>query len=203
MTTDWHILATAGGQQITRAEVMREITTANPQARGNIDIERLSTDELRAIVTDIAVRRRLLNAAQENTLLRRRVEQGDLRYRIEAYRDSLIAQAQLESIAAGEITNANIEKLYQTLKDDMKGKEEWRVRHILVEDEKTIKKAQKELSKRPFEEVAKELSTDKPTAEQGGDLGFVAVDQLKEPFAKAISKLTIGKVSKPFQTDLG
>nr|VFJ72839.1 MAG: peptidyl-prolyl cis-trans isomerase C [Candidatus Kentron sp. FW] len=201
VTTDWHVLATADGRRITRAEVMREIETSNPQIQA--DIERLSRDELRAIVIDIAIRKRLLDEAQENTLLHKRVERGDLRHRIETYRDRLIAQAQLETIAADQVTNTDIEKRYQTLKDDMKGKEEWRIRHILVEDKKTIKKAGKSLSKRPFDEVAREFSTDKPTAEQGGDLGFVPVDQLKEPFAKAISKLAVGKPSKPFKTDLG
>jgi len=115
----------------------------------------------------------------------------------------LIAQTQLETIAADRITNADIEKRYQTLKDDMTGKEEWRIRHILAQDEKTIQKAQESLSKRPFEEVTKEFSTDKPTAERGGDLGFVPVDQLKESFAKAIAKLAVGKPSRPFKTDLG
>nr|VFK66590.1 MAG: Parvulin-like peptidyl-prolyl isomerase [Candidatus Kentron sp. UNK]VFK69926.1 MAG: Parvulin-like peptidyl-prolyl isomerase [Candidatus Kentron sp. UNK] len=201
VTTDWHVLATADGRQITRADVMREIETGNPQAQA--DIERLSRDELRAVVTDIAVRKRLLDGAQENTLLHKRVQRGDLRHRIEAYRDRLIAQAQLETIAAEQITNADIQKRYKTLEDDMKGKEEWRIRHILAQDEKTIKKAKKALSKRPFEEVAQEFSTDKPTAEQGGDLGFVPVDQLKEPFAKAIARLAVGKPSKPFKTDLG
>lgn len=203
VTTNWHVLATADGQHITRAEVIQEIETSNPRMQGKVDIKRFSGDELRSVATDIAVRRQLLSEAQENTLLHKRVEQGDLRRQIEIYRDRLIAQAQLESIAAEQVTHADIEKRYQTLKDDMKDKEEWHIRHILVEDKKTIGKAQKALSKRPFAEVAKELSIDQPSAEQGGDLGFVAVDQLKEPFAKAISELAVGKTSKPFKTDLG
>nr|VFJ98052.1 MAG: peptidyl-prolyl cis-trans isomerase C [Candidatus Kentron sp. LFY] len=203
VTTDWRVLATADGQQITRAEVIQEIETNNPQTQGKVDLERLSQEELRAILTDIAVRKRLLDGAQENTLLHKRVERGDLRNRIQAYRDQLIAQAQLESIAAGQVTDKDIAKRYRTLEDDMKGKEEWRIRHILAESEETIEKAQKELSKRPFEEVAREFSTDEPTADQGGDLGFVPVDQLKQPFAQTISKLAVGKVSKPFKTDLG
>lgn len=203
VTNDWHVLATADGWRMTRAEILWEIETNNPQSQGRIDIERLSQDELRSVVSDIAVRRRLLNEAQENTLLHKRVEKGDLRRQIEHYRDRLIAQAQLETIAAEQVTDADIAKRYQTLKEDMKGKEEWHIRHILAEDEKTIKKAQKELSKRPFEEVATAFSTDRPSAERGGDLGFVPVEQLKEPFAKAISKLAVGKTSKRFQTDLG
>nr|VFJ52060.1 MAG: Parvulin-like peptidyl-prolyl isomerase [Candidatus Kentron sp. DK] len=203
VTTDWHVLATADGRQITRAEIIREIEAGNPQARGDVDVDRLSADELRAIVTDVSIRQRLLSGAQENTLLRKRIERGDLRRRIEAYRDRLIAQAQLETIAAGRVTNQDIQKRYDKLKAEMKGKEEWHIRHILAEDKKTIEKAEKALNKRPFEEIAKEYSTDRPTAERGGDLGFVSVEQLKEPFAKAISKLAVGKVSEPFQTDLG
>nr|VFJ70378.1 MAG: peptidyl-prolyl cis-trans isomerase C [Candidatus Kentron sp. FM]VFJ70955.1 MAG: peptidyl-prolyl cis-trans isomerase C [Candidatus Kentron sp. FM]VFK14072.1 MAG: peptidyl-prolyl cis-trans isomerase C [Candidatus Kentron sp. FM] len=201
--TDWHVLAIAGGQRITRADVMWELETRNRQAQGNIDIDRLSAGKLRSVVTDIAVRRKLLSEAQENTLLRKRIERGDLRRRIEAYRDGLIAKAQVESIAAEQVTDTDVANHYQTLKEEMKGKEEWHIRRILVEDKKTIKKARKELSKRPFEEVAKEFSIDKPSAGQGGDLGFVAADQLKEGFAKAMSKLSVGKTSKPFETDLG
>nr|VFK42861.1 MAG: PPIC-type PPIASE domain-containing protein [Candidatus Kentron sp. SD] len=47
--------------------------------------------------------------------------------------------------------------------------------------------------------VDKKLREHLSTAEQGGDPGFVSVDQLKG----SIAKLAVGKPSKPFKTDLG
>jgi peptidyl-prolyl cis-trans isomerase SurA len=46
----------------------------------------------------------------------------------------------------------------------------------------------------PFAEVAKRLSDD-PSAQNGGDLGYVAGEQLAEPLRSAVRKLQIGALS--------
>jgi peptidyl-prolyl cis-trans isomerase SurA len=54
-----------------------------------------------------------------------------------------------------------------------------------------------------FEDVAKAASDD-PSAPLGGDLGFVRVQDLREPaFAKAAGSLTIGQLSEPVLTVYG
>ena len=46
---------------------------------------------------------------------------------------------------------------FKSLKKDLEGKEEWRLRNILVSEEKKIEEVQKSLAERPLEELAKEF----------------------------------------------
>lgn len=55
----------------------------------------------------------------------------------------------------------------------------------------------------PFADLARELSED-PSASQGGDLGFIKPEDLREPaFADAAGKLDIGEISDPVLTAYG
>lgn len=202
-TAGSHVVATVNGYTVAQSEVEREIVWRNSRAQVKVNIENLSSDELRDVILDIALTKELLREAQGNPLLLKRVERGDLRSMIEGYRNNLIVQVHLETIASRQIDDVAIEKRYKSLKKDPKGKEEWRIRHILVAEKKGIKKVKKRLAKRPFEELAKEVSVDRPSAEKGGDLGFLMKEQMVEPFAKAVAGLAVGATSKPFKTKLG
>ncbi len=54
-----------------------------------------------------------------------------------------------------------------------------------------------------FANVAKELSQDPGSAEQGGDLGFVEPGMMDLSFDKALFALAEGEVSEPVRTDFG
>jgi peptidyl-prolyl cis-trans isomerase C len=54
-----------------------------------------------------------------------------------------------------------------------------------------------------FDKLAKELSEDTRTASRGGDLGYVARDDVVKPFADAAFKLKPGQVGGPVQTEFG
>ena len=60
------------------------------------------------------------------------------------------------------------------------------------------------LSGEDFSDLAKEYSQDVSTKEQGGDLGWLTVDELQvEAFQDAIDTLQISEISHPFQTQYG
>ncbi len=85
--------------------------------------------------------------------------------------------------------------------------------HILVEvagdvtDEQAEAKAQSALERinsgEDFAAVAKELSSDIGSAEQGGDLGFAAPGVYDPAFEEALFDLEKGQVSAPVRTDYG
>ncbi|ALC90570.1 hypothetical protein AM500_12820 [Bacillus sp. FJAT-18017] len=83
---------------------------------------------------------------------------------------------------------------------------EVRTSHILVDEESTAKEIEKELKKgNDFAELAKKQSTDKVSAAEGGDLGFLSGrnQELDPTFLAAALKLKEGEVSEPVKTVFG
>ncbi|MNI40185.1 putative parvulin-type peptidyl-prolyl cis-trans isomerase precursor [compost metagenome] len=83
---------------------------------------------------------------------------------------------------------------------------EYKVRHILVEDEKTANDllAQIKSNKNKFDDLAKKNSKDPGSAEKGGDLGWAPPTNYVQPFAQAVTQLKKGElVDKPVQTQFG
>ncbi len=90
-----------------------------------------------------------------------------------------------------------------------------RLRHILIRLETTPQDAKavldtlnkirnKALAGEDFGKLAKEYSQDVSTKEQGGDLGWMPMEQLQiEVFKNAVDTLKIGQISRPFKTRFG
>ena len=54
-----------------------------------------------------------------------------------------------------------------------------------------------------FAEAAGEYSQDPETSQQGGDLGYLALEDICLPFKKEIPKLEVGQFSRPIRTPFG
>ncbi len=90
---------------------------------------------------------------------------------------------------------------------------ETRVRHILIRpdaltsDEEARRRLealrQRILAGEGFAELARRHSQDQPTADAGGDLGWVRPGQLDPAFEAAIRELPPGRPSEPFRTSFG
>ncbi|RHW41949.1 hypothetical protein D1B31_04695 [Neobacillus notoginsengisoli] len=81
-----------------------------------------------------------------------------------------------------------------------------RTSHILVDQESTAKEIKNELKKgTDFAELAKKQSTDKVSAAEGGDLGYLSgrSQELDPTFLAAAMKLKKGEVSEPVKTVFG
>jgi foldase protein PrsA len=77
-------------------------------------------------------------------------------------------------------------------------------RHILVEDEETANKVIERINGgEDFGEVAKEVSTDTGSAENGGDLGQLDPSTLVPEFSQAAFKLKEGEISQPVESQFG
>ncbi len=109
----------------------------------------------------------------------------------------------LNRLAPGLVSEESIKKRYDELVASIKGKKEFRARHILLANKKEARTIQKALKKRPFDELAKLFSLDEKTGYRGGDIGYVLPGVLNPEFEKQVLKLKKGRVSKPFKTSLG
>jgi peptidyl-prolyl cis-trans isomerase C len=100
-------------------------------------------------------------------------------------------------------TDAELHAEYDTAVSQM-DKNEYHARHILVatkdQAEQVIKKLK---SGAKFEDLAKTLSTDTGSKNNGGDLGWFTTSRMVQPFAAAVKALKKGEISPPVQTQYG
>jgi len=115
-----------------------------------------------------------------------------------------------------QVTEDDLRNLYEEQKASFTSEERRKVSHILVavdsEGGETAEQAalskinqiQDRLSKgEDFAKVAKETSDDPLSAQNGGDLGFIAKGAMEQNFADAAFALKQGELSKPVKTSFG
>ena len=96
-------------------------------------------------------------------------------------------------------------KVNDVITKDLKPEEEQvSARHILVKDEATAQDVVKRLKAgEDFGKLAKELSQDTGTKDNGGDLGWFGRGKMVAPFEEAAFKLAVGQISDPVKSDFG
>ncbi|MDR2878158.1 MAG: peptidylprolyl isomerase [Chromatiales bacterium] len=118
---------------------------------------------------------------------------------VDNHRRNLSAQYALGQQVSAPIADADLEKAYRELKPI----KEFKTMHILVHTEAEAKQILTALSSgKTFDAVAKESSID-PSAAQGGDLGWIAAEQIATPLRNAIVDMKKGSLSQPIQTQFG
>ena len=116
----------------------------------------------------------------------------------------LLMDTLLREEAKSAVTEAELRKVYDQAVKQMGKEEEVHARHILVESEDEAKAVLAELKKGgDFEKLAKEKSKDPSAAQNGGDLGYFAKDQMVPEFAETAFKLPKGQLSEPVKTQFG
>jgi peptidyl-prolyl cis-trans isomerase C len=114
-----------------------------------------------------------------------------------------LRRAYFEQVIAGSITEAEMQTVYDTMVADFEPEELIRASHILVATEEDALAVLEEIKAgRPFEELAREKSSDS-SGQNGGDLGFFGRGQMVPPFEAAAFALEAGEVSQPVQSQFG
>lgn len=97
-----------------------------------------------------------------------------------------------------------VREYYDKHKKDFTTTSQIKASHILVKTEPEAQKALARIRKgEKFEAVAKEMSIDKPSASNGGDLGYFSRGQMVPEFEGAAARLSVGEVSDPVKTNFG
>lgn len=108
-----------------------------------------------------------------------------------------------------EVTDEALQELYSQRAGQFASEEERRARHILVEGDSDAARAKAEAALQriqageEFATVAKEVSDDAVSAEEGGDLGYIQRGQLSGEFEEALFSLEEGEIAGPVKTDFG
>lgn len=194
-------IATINGIEINKSELL-------PYLRDLVRLEALQQWKTLDAIPPKIYEAALLNLAQDK-LVRIAADKAEItsspeiQALLEKSTNRIIKVSFLNNLAPKLINESNIKLRYDELSQSIKGKKEYRARHILLADKKEAKTIVKALKKRPFDELAKLFSLDEKTSLRGGDLGYVLPGTLNAEFEKQVKKLKVGKTSKPFKTKFG
>lgn len=133
-------------------------------------------------------------------------EEPESRHRLETARDNVLGSILLDRIAAEEIDESAIRKMYdaQVALLEPRMEDEAQVRHILAPTREAIDSIAAELKAgADFAVLAARRSSDQMTRLDGGDLGYLAATEVSPELARIIRELPEGGVSRPFQDASG
>ncbi|UXY14213.1 peptidylprolyl isomerase [Chitiniphilus purpureus] len=159
------------------------------------------TPELRARIKEELVRNEVLvqEAAKKGL-----EKNSDVQTRLELARQQILVGALVnEYVKTNPVSEAELKKEYERIKVNLSGKE-YKARHILVKEEAEAKTIVAELKKgKKFEDLAKEKSIDKGSAQNGGDLGWSNPSAFVPEFGNALKAMQKGKLSEPVKSQFG
>lgn len=196
------LAATINGLDIKQSEVvpyLYEVATGEQLAQWKT-LDAIPSDVWQSAVKNVALDKLVVQAAKKETQI---TKSRDFKAIQEKTTNRLIKSAYLDTLAPTLINEADIKKQYEELANELKGKMEYRARHILLASKKEADIISKSLKEHSFVKLAKLFSLDEATGKRGGDLGYVLPGELNPEFEKAVAKFDVGIVSQPFQTKLG
>jgi peptidyl-prolyl cis-trans isomerase C len=191
-------LAKVGNVAITQADYDREFAAlpdyAQQMFRGNEGKENF----LNEIIKKEILYQEALKRGLENT--------PEFKQKVEDFKkltliSELISQ---EVMSKAKVSDQEVKDYYDKHKEDFATTSQIRASHILVKTEAEANKVLERLKKgEKFETLARELSLDKASAKQGGDVGYFGRGQMVPEFERAAASLKVGQISEPVKTQFG
>lgn len=130
--------------------------------------------------------------------------QPDIRRQLENARERVLAAAIYEEIAARAADPETIERLYRENSNRLGRGDEVHLRHIQFTTREAADAAKRRLDQgERFEALAFELSVERDTAPDGGDLGFRAISDLTALMREQVESATVGGLIGPIQLEDG
>ncbi|MBB5216732.1 peptidylprolyl isomerase [Parapusillimonas granuli] len=190
-------VATVNGQPITQKSLDQFVALLVEQGAQD-------TPELRTQVKQEMVNRLVAVQAAEKAGLDK---QPAVKQEIELARQGILVRALMaDYLKKNQITDAKIQAEYDKIKASQADKQEYKVRHILVKEEKAAEDliAAIKAKKVTFDAAAKKDSIDPGSGKNGGDLGWAPSSNYVPEFGKAVEGLKKGQMTdKPVQSQFG
>jgi peptidyl-prolyl cis-trans isomerase C len=187
-------VARVNGADITEAEL------AFAEAEVGAEIAGLPVESRRRVLVEYLVEAHLFaDAAAKNHLgAGKDFEDRLAYYKLRALRDTFYERKVREAV-----TEAQAKAAYDEQIAKLSPEPEVRARHILVKTEQEAKDLVKQLKGgADFTELAKK-SSDGPSAQTGGDLGYFSRGQMVKAFEDVAFALKPGQIADPVQTEFG
>ncbi|HEY9459306.1 MAG TPA: peptidylprolyl isomerase [Paralcaligenes sp.] len=190
-------VATVNGQTITQASLDQFVSLLVGQGAKD-------SPELRAQVKQEMINRAVAVQAAKKAGLDK---QESVKQEIELARESILVRALMaDYLKKNPVSDAKIQAEYDTIQKEQANKQEYKLRHILLKDEKTAKDltASIKSKKITFAAAAKKDSLDLGSGKNGGELGWAPTTNYVPEFAQAVEHMKKGQMTdKPVQTQFG
>lgn len=152
------------------------------------------------IMEDLIETRLMANEAEARGL----DKNGDVRHRLDSARERILANVLNENIAATALRDSAIERMYREQVRLLKQGREVRARHILLDTREAALAAKRRLDDGAlFEALAYELSRDRASATDGGDLGYFLPEAMPDGLREVCEETPVGQIGGPVKTDKG
>lgn len=190
-------IASVNGQAITDGQLNQFVTLLVEQGAQD-------SPELREQVKQEMIHRLVaVQAAQKAGIDKRPAVQQEL----ELARQGILVRALIaDHLEKNPISDDMIQAEYDKVKGTQADRKEYKVRHILVEDQKQAEDllAQIKAKKISFEDAASQHSIDPGSGKNGGDLGWGPASNYVPEFAEAVEKLKKGEMAgQPVHSQFG
>lgn len=196
LAADDPVVAKVNGAEIRKSEVDAATRQLPPQVR------QAGLDKFYPQLLEELIGKKLLTtkAYAENTANR-----DDVKRAVKAATDDIVAEAYVNKVVDGQITEDKLKARYNELVAKMPKGEEINARHILVESEAKAKELIAKIKAGgDFAKLAQENSKDTGSAKDGGSLGWFRDKDMVPEFSKAAFAMKKGEVSAaPVKTQFG
>jgi peptidyl-prolyl cis-trans isomerase C len=162
-------------------------------------IDNLPKEVFEILVKEIYLEKELTAKAKNS----KAAKTEEIKNKIADSKDKILRQAYVNSLLEEEVSDAKVNAKYEELSNEVKGKKEYLVAHIVVKTKAEAEKIEKETKSKKFADLAKKYSIDPETANKGGELGYVVESNMIKEIADAISKLKTDEISSPIETKFG
>lgn len=134
-------------------------------------------------------------------------KQAAVTQELELARQGILVRALMaDYLKKNPVTDADIQAEYNEIKKAQEGRQEYKLRHILVEQEQAAKDLITAIKgkKTTFQAAAEKDSIDSGSGSKGGDLGWGPASNYVPEFAQAVESLKKGEMTQtPIQTQFG
>ena len=192
------VVAIVNGYKIYESDLADRL---NMLANGQkLSLEDIPENILKAMVLEVAVNNQIDESARKEGYNNDKM----ILQQVKNYKTGLIREKYLNDKVYSKITDEQLLKEYDRVVNNLKGKEERNIKHILVETEEEIERVRRNVLRTGnFEKIAKQKSIDTASAQNGGDLGYVLKEELVPEFGEMAFMLKVGEISKPVKTQYG
>lgn len=189
------VVASVNGEDILRSDVFNFISGLPEQVR------QMPIQSLFPLALEQVVNNRLVTTKASGANLDADPEVEKL---VTQAKDQIIRNIYIDRQIDQQINQKKLLQAYEDLLNEIGEVQETKARHILVEDEAKAREVITKLGEGgDFAALAKEYSTG-PAAENGGELGWFAKNEMVPEFAEAAFAIEPGAYSKdPVQTQFG
>jgi peptidyl-prolyl cis-trans isomerase C len=166
------------------------------------EIETLPKEVIEILAKEVYLDKQLIKEAKKSKIS----GTPEIKDKIANAQEKILRQAYLDDLVKKEVTDQKISEKYAELSNELSGKKEYLVSHIVSKTKEDSDKILKELKSKKspkFSELAKKYSVDQESAEKGGELGYIVESNMIKEIIDAISGLKKDEVSNPIQTKFG